>query len=228
MQNKFSGYKTIIIETLLDKYEVPDYQISREKIDNILKFFNDFEIIWKYLTSTSVYKYKLLNDTEMYHHSTETIAKKHIIRHICEVVVIQENRKSKFESILDTIAGIYNHKLELPVMKEYMHKYADAFYEEVKKHTRRNLPFSVYPAVRGGIKALKRNIDYKVKDAEKKGEIGLLERDNLLEVGNFFYDIYISAYSDKYTIYMDSKFTKFPAMGKVEWILYKLSYMFKL
>ena len=228
MMNKFSGYKTAIIETLLKGYKIPDYQISREKIDNILKFFNDFEIIWKYLTSTSVYKYKLLNDKEMYHHSSETIAKKHIIRHICEVVVIQEDRKSKFESILDTVAGIYNHKLELPVMKEYMYKYVNAFYEEVKLHTCRYLPVDVYPAIRAGIKTLKRNIDYKVKDAEKKGEIGLIERDNLLDMGNFFYDIYISAYSNKYTTYMDSKFTKFPAMGKVEWILYKLSYMFKL
>lgn len=228
MQNKFAGYKTIIIETLLKKYKIPDYQICRDKIDHILKFFNDFEIIWDYLVSTNVYKYKQINDVEMYHHSSETIAKKHIIRHICEVSKVQENRKSKFEYILDTIAGIYQYKLELPIMKEYMYKYVNAFDSEVETHIKRYLPLDVYPAIRAGIKTLKRNVDCKVKDAEKKGEISLIQRDNLLDMGNFFYDVFMSYYSNRYTIYMDSKFTTFPAMGKVEWILRKINDMFKL
>lgn len=228
MQNKFAGYKTVIIETLLYRYEIPDYQICREKIDYILKFFNDFEIIWEYLMSTKVYKYKQLNDMEMYHHSTETIAKKHIIRHICEVVTIQEDRKSKFESILDTIAGIYQHKLELPIMKEYMNEYVDTFIKEVKLHTHRNIPIDMNLGVRSGIKVIKKEIDRKVKKAQEEDKIDLFQRDNLLDIGNFFYDIFMSYYSNRYTTYMDSKFTTFPAMGKMEWILRKFEDIFKL
>ena len=228
MQNKFAGYKTIIIETLLYRYEIPDYQICREKIDYILKFFNDFEIIWEYLVSTKVYKYKQLNDMEMYHHSTETIAKKHILRHICEVVTIQEDRKSKFESILDTIAGIYQHKLELPIMKEYMDEYVNAFIKEVKLHTHRNIPIDMHLAVRAGIKVIKKEIDRKVKKAQEDDKIDLFQRDNLLDMGNFFYDIFISYYSNRYTTYMDSKFTTFPAMNKFEWIMRRFGDIFKL
>lgn len=228
MQNKFAGYKTVIIETLLYRYEIPDYQICREKIDYILKFFNDFEIIWEYLVSTKVYKYKQLNDMEMYHHSTETIAKKHILRHICEVVIVQEDRKSKFECILDIIAGIYQHKLELPIMKEYMYKYVDAFVEEVKAHTRRNLPLNVHPIIRAGIKAIKREVDSKVRKAQEDDKIDLFQRDSLLKMGNFFYDIFMSYYSNRYTTYMDSKFTTFPAMGKFEWLLRRAEDIFKL
>ena len=228
MQNKFAGYKTVIIETLLYRYEIPDYQICREKIDYILKFFNDFEIILEYLVSTKVYKYKQLNDMEMYHHSTETIAKKHILRHICEVVIVQEDRKSKFECILDIIAGIYQHKLELPIMKEYMYKYVDAFDKEVKAHTHRNLPLNVHPIIRAGIKAIKREVDSKVRKAQEDDKIDLFQRDNLLDMGNFFYDIFMSYYSNKYTIYMDSKFTKFPAMSKMEWLVRRFTDIFKL
>lgn len=228
MQNKFAGYKTVIIETLLYRYEIPDYQICREKIDYILKFFNDFEIIWEYLMSSKVYKYKQLNDMEMYHHSTETIAKKHIIRHICEVVTIQEDRKSKFESILDIIAGIYQHKLELPIMKEYMNEYVDTFIKEVKLHTHRNIPIDMNLGVRSGIKVIKKEIDRKVKKAQEEDKIDLFQRDNLLDIGNFFYDIFMSYYSNRYTTYMDSKFTTFPAMGKMEWILRKFEDIFKL
>lgn len=228
MQNKFAGYKTVIIETLLYRYEIPDYQICKDKIDHILKFFNDFKIIWDYLVSPKVYRYKQLNDMEMYHHSTETIAKKHIIRHICEVVTIQEDRKSKFESVLDTIAGIYQHKLELPIMKEYMNEYVDAFIKEVKLHTHRNIPIDMHLAVRSGIKVIKKEIDRKIKKAQEEDKIDLFQRDNLLDMGNFFYDIFISYYSNRYTIYMDSKFTTFPAMSKFEWIMRRLGDIFKL
>ena len=228
MQNKFAGYKTVIIETLLYRYEIPDYQICREKIDHILKFFNDFDIIWDYLVSTKVYKYKQLNDMEMYHHSTETIAKKHIIRHICEVAKIQEDRKSKFESILDIIAGIYQHKLELPIMKEYMYEYINAFDKEVEAHSYRNLPFDIRPVIRAGIKAMKREVDRKVMKAQEEDKIDLFQRDSLLKMGNFFYDVFMSYYSNRYTTYMDSKFTRFPAMSNLEWLLRKFENIFKL
>ena len=75
---------------------------------------------------------------------------------------------------------------------------------------------------------MKREVDRKVMKAQEEDKIDLFQRDSLLKMGNFFYDVFMSYYSNRYTTYMDSKFTRFPAMSNLEWLLRKFENIFKL
>ncbi len=228
MQNRLSGYKTTIIKILEKVYGEKYDLVASNKINNILKFFNDVPEVWDMLTSDKVYNYKPVNDERIINKVDEgsegSLPKEYVLRHICESILSDEEKSSKLQQVLTNVLKLYNFEGTTPSSRKYIDDYYKVMGRVAEYNSRRETSTDVKSMFGSEITCNRKRIDEEIMKACKESKLSIDDANAIMKVGAFIADVFISYYSNKKTKYMDTNFKKCPKFSSIKWFMFKFKF----
>mgnify|MGYP000937024073 CR=1 FL=1 len=225
MQNKLSGYKTTIIKILEKVYGEKYDLVASNKINKILKFFNDVPGVWEMLTSDKVFNYKPVNDERIIDNvKEEALSKEYVLRHICETILADKEKSSKLQQVLFNVMKLYNFEGVTPSGRKYIGDYYRVMDRVAEYNSRREIQSTLGPTLKAEIDCHRKRINEEIMKACNEDKISLADADAIIKVGAFIADVFVSYYTNKKTKYMDTNFKKCPKFSSIKWFMFKYKF----